>query len=334
VHDEQGRPAQGIAVEVEAGAMGTQGQTKSGPDGTFRFDHWPAGVYRVVASELEPTRRSTTARVAIGPGERREIALSLPGGTSIEGVVIEEDGSPIFAAVVFAFQSDGDSRGDARDGTDLHGRFVLRHLLERATYCLVVSYPDEPGPRRDRRTCFEAGEKNARLVRAPRIRVTGRVLHEDGTPVTACYVARREMESADGRFEVLLQADDEIELLVSAPPTFPVMTKWLKGLHGLHSVDAGDIVLKPGRQVLVRIVDQVTGAPIPGAKVDARVLGYSVRDHTCGEDGEVTVKGLAHETTPFKAYADGYETVSRDVGVDQDRVTIALPKASPDHSPR
>ncbi|MBN2489705.1 MAG: carboxypeptidase regulatory-like domain-containing protein [Planctomycetes bacterium] len=102
-------------------------------DGTYRFAHLAPGTYEVTVVGGRDWAPMSRADLVVGPGAAvTGIELQLESGTSVEGVVVDENGSPVEDARVRAEL--GSSSGAfpstpyAEARTDAGGRFTMRHL--------------------------------------------------------------------------------------------------------------------------------------------------------------------------------------------------------------
>lgn len=195
------------AADFERGRRGTLdglaragARAMSGPDGTFRLDDVPAGERRLVAVHAErPAALSRAFRVPAG-GLARGVEVEMEpadGGTTIDGVVLAPDGTPVPHAP-FQVRSPASSY-QLRAGLD--GRFEFR-ALDRRPVELVASDP-ERRHRDARRSGVLPGTRGIelRLEAAPELAL--RVRDPAGQPVE--------------RFAVRLSADPGDGVLASFP---------------------------------------------------------------------------------------------------------------------
>jgi len=167
----RGRAADGRAIGLS---------TLTGPDGRFRFDALPAGLYRVRAHGVGP--------LAMGQGARPLAPLSLPldstgawlplvgpgvgsdlpeGGASVVGRLSTTQGAPLAGAKLFVHGRPGGGAVRIELLTDERGRYRAHHLPEGAYR--VLARPTEAHHGASRRIVLESGEsRELDLVVAPR----------------------------------------------------------------------------------------------------------------------------------------------------------------------
>lgn len=126
-HD--GTPAQGIGVRLHTSYEeldildSLEGTT--GLEGTCLFDHVPGRVRVLLDRGLQET-------IEVGAGEHAELAMTIPRGNDVEGIVVDADGRPVAGADVCVDQLLGAAFLVAHSGPD--GRFPIRSVSERGCY--------------------------------------------------------------------------------------------------------------------------------------------------------------------------------------------------------
>jgi hypothetical protein len=85
--------------------QGVTGGNLSGnlpPDGTWRYGHLEAGVYRVSTSEERSERIAFafSPPTSVAPGERSHLLLAIGRGRGVTGWCVDEDGGPVSARVI------------------------------------------------------------------------------------------------------------------------------------------------------------------------------------------------------------------------------------------
>lgn len=122
-----------------------------------------------------------------------------------------------------------------------------------------------------------AGGSDVRLVLDFLGLVRGRLVNEDGTPITSFQLNDEPVSNTQGLFQKTVEEPGEQELTLVAEGVTGVRRK-VRVREG-EEVDLGNVVLRKGREVRVRAVDARTSQPVEGVEVD--VLG-----HTPRSDGE------------------------------------------------
>lgn len=187
----------------------------SGPDGRFEIKRVGTGKVTVTGEHAEAGLVEQTLE-PLAPGEKREIALTLSPGASIEGTVKYEDGAPAVGAEVTGFPRTMGPRfsGPASDTTDAEGRYRLRPLPKatimvqardtRSAGPMMFGGPDDPS----RKTIpVEPGEQKTGVdlvIKRTDRSVAGVVVDPDGKPI--------------GGATVMATTDRDPKLPISKPP--------------------------------------------------------------------------------------------------------------------
>ncbi|WP_309895395.1 carboxypeptidase-like regulatory domain-containing protein [Archangium sp.] len=286
-----------------------------------------AGRYGVAAAMPESTPLRTVRRVVeLRDSERQRVRLRFEEGPRLSGVVVDQAGKPVAGAevrVAPAFLVDPrkyaapelepySERLDAawfsgsertnRTGPD--GRFTVPHL-HSGPY-LVTALKDgydfdsraTGGARRVlgplSGVLVSAGTSDVRLVLESLGYVRGRVVRVDGSPVTHFQLNGLGQEDEQGAFQWPIHDTGELVLAFAASGLAGTVRK-VQGRVG-EDVELGAVVLGPGRQVRVRVVDAATSEPVFGATVDLRAPGaadpedersllYGISEVRTGPDG-------------------------------------------------
>lgn len=127
-------------------------------------------------------------KIPLMPGEEYElpplqVAFANLRGRTVRGHVLDEDGQPIPGAIVFG------SRTQEPALADDEGRFELRELPVKGNVLIMAAHPTEP--------LFAAKEMDPDLGESPRLvlqapgRAAGRILDEDGQPMSGARIWAR-----------------------------------------------------------------------------------------------------------------------------------------------
>ena len=185
--------------------------TRTAVDGTFELDELPASTYRlsVRADEYQPTAvESLDLRTA---EQREPLRVELRPGVVVTGRVLDEEGEPLTEARV--------ERRDERDrtasfrpfrmrgtATDAEGRYRLDGL-PAGPVVLVAHAPERSS--RVRELVLEPGDNEVDFVLEPSPVLAGRVIDQQGQPVTGAQVSHRSGNSGNsdesdesGRFRI------------------------------------------------------------------------------------------------------------------------------------
>jgi protocatechuate 3,4-dioxygenase beta subunit len=368
VVDEAERPVAGAWVKLEperrkGAASGLQEyqlrrrQTKQGAtgmDGRRVFSGLLPGRFKVeVTAKRVLSRRVARGEVEVAGTEVGRVRLRLTEGQGgFAGVVVDGEGKPLEYAVVRArpvelarvrpgeAYQDEDGEELDMEATGPDGRFTFSRLRGEAWavtaykegYFIDVEASGEglevAAPREA--TVLARGKEEVRLVLARLPHASGRVVREDGTPVTRFEVDGRTVSHPEGRFSVAMRGTGEERLWFSAP-----------GLSATHRVvqvrqgedlSLGDVVLRAKRTVRGRVVDAVTRAPVVGATVEegfASRRGYRRRTEELPQartlrDGSFTLMAGGEGVLPLTVLHPSYRTVELTVELGRDEVAVEL----------
>jgi protocatechuate 3,4-dioxygenase beta subunit len=268
-------------LERGEGLLQPGARTRSGPDGTFRFEGL-SGVSFTVWAAAPGLGAAVRERAA--PGE--PVELFLPPPRALEGQVVDEGGGAVPGARVWAVSRRLPLGGDVRAGGD--GRFRVEGLGE-GPFTLVAAAPGflpvTLGP-------VEAGGGGALQLVLARPRTLEVEVQRGGAPAEArvrleADHLRREAATREGRvrFEglypgalgLLARAEDGA---ASAPQK--VLLR--------EAVTRVTLALEPGGRLLVTVVDEA-GQPVPAPTVTLWTpSGERVEERRAGT-GELVVLG-------------------------------------------
>jgi hypothetical protein len=250
VVDGQGRPVPGQALELRganadrarllAGAAAetwgvdlyiAQRNGRCDEAGRFAFDDLAPGRYVLSARLSENHGEAVTREVTIEGGAGvRDVVLVLDRGLSIDGRITTPD-SGALPIVYVSVDPEGEGRSaDCEAAAD--GRFVANGLSEGAYTLTAYPYAsteDRAAGRvflATRVAAVAAGSRNVAIVLRAATKLRGHVVDASnaavvGAPVIAFDAARYEVDRtssrADGSFELVVPADEPIELQALSP---------------------------------------------------------------------------------------------------------------------
>ncbi|MCE9668594.1 carboxypeptidase regulatory-like domain-containing protein [Myxococcus stipitatus] len=318
-------------------------QVSTRDDGSYFFLGLPPGDYAVSARlpSGSPGEANDTFQVQ---EDTKTVAakLVLETGVSISGVVVNEEGSPMRGAYVVGTATTKDGGELRQDSTtDEHGRFTLRHMQVGPThfrvqydyYTLLTTPPTEPDDMGLSPTvALNAGTGEIRLVLRRNGGIRGRVVREDGTPITRFTLNEADFESKDGSFEINANpGPPERRVKVTAPGLAPHV--------GVANVvfgkvtDVGALVLKPGRSIRGTVRDARTSAPIPGVDVltrtqdieGSRFVQYLPATHaTTGPDGTFEMPHVPTQALTLELRHPKYLERSMELGEGNQALALSL----------
>jgi uncharacterized GH25 family protein len=123
-----GAPLPGAELELAPVSVGADSlaTVSTADDGVFRFDHVPAGTWRlvVVPSTDGPDAQPLSMDVVAGTMDLR---VRTKAGLAIAGTLLDADGKPVAGAKVRVGREDSGPEVRGETLTDEAGRFVFRH---------------------------------------------------------------------------------------------------------------------------------------------------------------------------------------------------------------
>jgi RNA polymerase sigma factor (sigma-70 family) len=322
VDAETGKPLAGIPVGAQflkARSINDRegGNATTGPDGTFRLEGLGAGPYRVVAGDTQgdsPYSPEVLASVEAGTTDLR---VALRKGGSIGGHVLDESGKPLASRVsVFATRLSPDGKPDygpvqrsVSIGPDGAFRFVG---LAPGRYALMFSPvmgPGAPGFLVRHIPDVATGTVDLVVRMAKGVVVKGRIVKEDGTPVTGQRgiltvrpTGASERDFSDQK-SVEIHPDGTFETEPLDPErtwefAAPSITGYVTGIVPAVKPRDGEVVitLRKGGSLHGHVLDE-DGKPVPGLWVGAQAVGSErgpgfMSQARTGEDGSFLIEGL------------------------------------------
>ena len=228
VVDEEGQPVPRARMSLWSDTptvrLIAQGTTDA--RGRFSFAVPRPGRYQVSA-ELQDAffALAATRAVEVGPGGAR-VRLAFEAGHALSGVVVDTQGKPLKDVLVH-FHSElrspahtwGEPRVETRTGPD--GRFTFASVSGNAVALSVHlegHLLSEVPLREDDRQLMrlDPSAREVRIVLARRATLSARLVHPEGSPVTAFMVNGEPQWDDEGRLEWPIARDGSITLRVSA----------------------------------------------------------------------------------------------------------------------
>lgn len=314
------RPVSEAQVKVSSNVSGVHLVT-TGLDGRAVLQGLAPGGYHLEPFPREGWLRHAPLRVELRGSESRKVRLqSEEEGWSLSGQVVDAEGRPLEGALLIASgeaepetlpenASLGRLRSETAQGlSGPGGRFTLANLPEGPCSLEVIlrgygldagaSRGLEQGAHFAQDVGVSPGSPDVRIVLRSRPRAHGRVVREDGGPITSFRVNHDVVSHPEGRFSVPVAHG--WTLYFSAPGFSHVRRKLAE--RGDGDVELGDVVLVADRTVRGRVLEAGTSAPVAGARVQvspshsgARGGSPQARDVQVAyslPDGSFTVEGV------------------------------------------
>jgi hypothetical protein len=334
VQDPTGRPVEGAAVRIAGSATGDRAllpsaeAATSGPDGTFAIAAPDGATLEARRAGFTPGR--ATLDLAARSGRRVVLKLGEAGSReagAISGHVLAA-GAPVEGALVTARLLARGGPGSSEDGvaaqviSDAAGRFTLPGL-DAGRYLLGAA---REGYTQARATVARPGEE-ATIELATGGRITGTVRESaSGRPIAPFRVEVRRggrgwrlvlrgvtVLDASGRFEIGDLPAGPLSVSASAPGHLPSPEVDVTVPEG--GAAEVDLRLGQGGRVAGRVIDRVSGQPIPGARATLEGDGGGApslldagASALSGADGAFVVAGVPARTVSIHVEADGHHS--------------------------
>jgi len=286
VLDDAGAPVKGADVRFRW--SGGRSTTSDG-NGRFSFAHVEPGEHSLAIHKMDGLLKFTVVPFTMPAENLLDLVITASRSTPgvIRGRVVTSAGEPLHDVRVNAFSDTRTPSGksaSAETVTDEDGRFEFTELGDANT-CAVDAYPGNYTFVRQHHV--PVGTTDLELVVQRFGTVSGRVVDaETGEPVTDYRIRHVQfrpgawgdeseydrdwlpVQSEDGAFQLGDVAPPATRLEVSAKGYAPGQTERLELAEG-GSIE--DVVLKlnRGASLAGRIIDERTGAAVPGARVRA-----------------------------------------------------------------
>jgi protocatechuate 3,4-dioxygenase beta subunit len=308
--------------------------------GRFTLQGLSPGAIRVVADH--PLYAQGEAEVELEDGAPAdEVTLKLARGGSIRGVVLDRDGQPSGSRTVSISSGGGLTAMDGMARTDSAGTFHFGKL-KPASY-RVMLLPEGGGGLgglKQKTAVVQDGQETVvNFDDSAAITFEGRILR-NGQPIAEVMVvmlpaggvpsvtsAKTSQTDLEGRFTVGLEQ----------PGNYSVMVQDIAqgGTAGRAEVQIPDepLVLRdiPLSSAAVRgQVNDSKGAPLDQAQVTMILVGATTTDWgamggaVSDENGRYEVSGLKPGIYTISAVAEGYQTDSRELTVDEERTVDGI----------
>jgi Carboxypeptidase regulatory-like domain len=293
---------------------------RTGPDGRFTLTGVPPGVYVLHAAHPEHPRFYQPG-IDIPEGKRKidigGFALSKP--QRVEGQVVDQEGRPVEGVRIVQSLS-GRLEIAAAPVTGPDGRFVLPELIVGNLTLCKEGYDSSRGPL----AYPSLFSKPARIVlwpARPLLRVTGRVVDDEGRPVAGARVSSGPHENgctvvnlidpctgklipdefatsgADGRFSMEVRARVELDVTAEAPGHLPAVQS---RVPAAPEQSAGiELVLRRSVTVTGRVLAK-DGSPAAGARI-ALFANPRSPEAVSDAQGRFRLEGIAPGRQLFQA---------------------------------
>jgi protocatechuate 3,4-dioxygenase beta subunit len=194
--DESGRPVKSAEALIGSHTTSSAAHAKSGDDGAFRIERAPPGRWLAWA-ERDGYLTSKTRDVELSAGQTLDgIELVLQPAPSIEGIVVDENSTPLPSVRVWAWPVGSGKGAGATSGAD--GRFTL-YLPQNESYRMDFGHTGYDAYGGEGTTAvFKPGSRDVRLVLRRALRFEFRVVDaETNAPITRFGLATANAPAAN-----------------------------------------------------------------------------------------------------------------------------------------
>ncbi|MCC6145675.1 MAG: carboxypeptidase regulatory-like domain-containing protein, partial [Candidatus Hydrogenedentes bacterium] len=326
-----GAPIHGAVITLVQSEL-TIGQAATGADGTFNYSGVAPGDYEVVALPRLGAREVAGSRqqVHLADGDSRDLTFTLDDTALITGRVLDADGVAIAGVQVQGIQDDEPYRS-ASDHTDDTGAYALAGFQIGDRVHLRLGAPWQSAAPVTEGLVLSAEGLVVDIHLAPLGAVEGVVVDTAGRPLGRVEVSATQEESVQdgpvvrtdpqGLFRIdrlaagryALQAgyptgpspysSGSIRMITDAdPPTVSVAVRPQEVVSHIRLTVSED---PPVTLAIAGLVEDDTGQPIPGAKVEA-VNGRNLATATTDPEGHYHLAWLPERPLNITVTAQGY----------------------------
>ncbi|MCE9668597.1 carboxypeptidase-like regulatory domain-containing protein [Myxococcus stipitatus] len=303
--------------------------------GGFALGGLPPGRHVLVAIFNKGASHRAVLPIEILGTETVTVVVTMDTGLSVSGIVVDESGHPIRDASVralseLASQARQDGSGEpistSDASTDEEGRFTVAHLLPgpcriRAT-ALGHTMFEDPSPasgaeEEEPFVTVPAGSTDTRLVMRYDGGVRGRLVREDGTPLTRFDIDDSDESRDDGTF-VVHRKDADARWLTFSAPGF-CRTQYAVEFERGRLRDLGNIIMKAAGMLNGRLLFAGSLEPIAGAVIEAHQRQTNLADLSIESANRLSIDPPSVGNTDTRA--DGTFTL---IDVDPANVTLTV----------
>lgn len=321
---ETGQPISGLNLRSRLINGNDNARADTGLDGTYTMWGIPDGMHEIIVNGRgyieERIDLEIDGRSVIG-----DFDISLTMGGAVSGTVIDADtGFPLANLEVHA-EVPGDGRHVAWERTDAEGRFILQGLAPGEIHVLLEGQGYHP----QRITATLSGQETVTgvdLELGQGGTITGRVTDAaTGNPISGITVRGKWVDEdfnseaktddqgvyrlvglGEGRHRLSVESNDQNYVLQYYSSKLDRNGADLVRVRGREEVGSIDFSLTPGAMISGRVADGLTGRPISGMNVQARLDGIETSYATTNRDGNYSLRGVPNGMVEVIMRGQGY----------------------------
>ena len=298
-------------------------------DGAWLVDGLRPGSYTI---QIFPTDSAVETRVVeVRAGERTLLEIAPPAGRSLDGIVVDARGAPIWKASVWWIGA-----GTIMGESDEAGRFHFNGILDEVGALRVESDLNfrtgkVSGLARADLEGVVPGRDPARVVLSPAPRLVARIVGLDPATSVKPWVLSKAVTGGDaprrvgdGRFDVRLTVPDVPTMWVLKAAGFAPLVLDVVGPYPGGTRDLGDLRFDTGRTIAGTVRDESGGA-VAGATVLVAEKWLD-EEHETGTDGSFRFEHVPDRATEIRVNTPGYPVhiVTLPAGPTGEQPTITL----------
>jgi protocatechuate 3,4-dioxygenase beta subunit len=325
VHDPAGRPV------VDARVRYASFEQRTDDEGGFRLALPTLSQEIHLMAEAEGFAQKRTRVHVPETGEAR-VDIELPYEFRVRGRVLDEDGAPIAGAAVTSFYTQGN-----HVITDASGRYSLgsldpgrpKHMIDaKKQGYAMVSEEIETNSRR---------EAELDLAMRRGVRVEGRVLDENGTPLEKVELYIGFSAHDIGRLDAITEAGGRFAFTEVGPGPTKLVAQFEGFAPFSHDLMVPmewtprmgvEVVLQPGHFIGGRVAD-TDGEPLEGVFIAARYHGEYIETRgSTDAEGLFRIEGLPADHVALELYKQGLLRLTRELErLDDDGLAITMQRS-------
>ena len=344
---ETGRPLSGLNVRARLVNGNDYASDDTGLDGTYTLSGIPEGMQEIIVNGRGYIEERIDLEIE-GRSVIQDFDISLTLGGAVSGTVIDGDTGFPLANLELHAERLNDGHHVAWERTDAEGRFILRGLASGEIHVIVEGQGYIP----QRLRVSVSGQETVAgviLELSSGGIITGRVTDSaTGIPIAGITIRQdwvdedfnseartddqgvyRLVGMGEGRHRLRIEDDDQNYVRQYYNNTIDWDRADLVRVRGREGVGNIDFSLTLGAMISGRVADGLTGRPISGMDVQARLDRDDISYASTNSDGNYVLRGVPNGTVEVIVRGQGYIEQRKTVRVSdgQDVTGLARPAA-------